>query len=158
MRAPVLALFSLCCLAAIAGCGGSNTPTGDQATVTGSVTKGGKPVALDTAVTFYCKDQTATAAGMVDTLGKFSLTPGDQKRGIPPGRYQVMIRPPSAAPVTTTGPDYEKMMKGGTGKVAKAEFAGSEIPGKLQALDTSGLVLEVKAGPNNFDIEIDKLN
>ncbi|MGE5192860.1 MAG: hypothetical protein ACM3U2_10180, partial [Deltaproteobacteria bacterium] len=102
-----------------------------------------------------------TAAGTIDSLGKFSLKEADPSIGIPAGRYQVLIRPPEPPPVTTGSAEYEKMMTGGKPadmtQVPKAEQLAPDIPSKFYAFATSGLEVEVKAGPNTFDFDLVKL-
>jgi hypothetical protein len=138
----------------LVGCGGSPTPKTAQAKVSGTITYDGSPIPLDSSVVFSCMDPSATAAGKVDSLGKYSLTGGDPSLGIPVGRYKVMIRPAiPPAPVMGT-PEYSATM---SGKV-KPAAAPKEIPTKFHALDTSGLVLEVKAGDNTFDFDLLKLS
>ena len=55
-----------------AGCGESEKKPdpGTQATVSGSVLKDGKPIAVDSVVTFFCDQSSATAGGKIDALGK----------------------------------------------------------------------------------------
>jgi hypothetical protein len=140
----------------LVGCGGEPKPTTDQAAVTGSVTYDGKPVPLDSSVVFYCADHAATAAGKVDSLGKFQLAASIPRIGIPAGRYQVMIRPP--APPTANVSDeasYAQLMQP---KKTTAEEGVKEIPKQFMALATSKLVFELKAGPNNFDLDLAKLS
>ena len=87
----------------IYGCGPKpvRPPQSEQASVTGSVMFEGKPVTLDSTVVFYCKDKDATAAGKLDSLGKFSLKGAQSSVGIPVGRYVVMVSPPEP-PMTTS--------------------------------------------------------
>lgn len=149
----VLLLASL-----LAGCGkGKPTPQGDQAQISGSVSLDGKPIPVDSSVIFYCKEKAATAAGKVDSLGNYSLTGGDPAKGIPVGRYVVTVRPPEAAPVTTDSSDYNaRMMSGGAAAKPKAAATGG-IPTAFLTMDTSPIVVEVKAGPNTFELPLDKL-
>jgi hypothetical protein len=154
-------VIAACCCLAISGCGGGSgtrpAAAGPQGTISGSVTKEGKPVTRDSTITFFCPEAAATLGGKIDSLGKFSLRPADPAIGIPPGRYQVMIRPP-APPAPQVGTDaYKSMMMGGDGSVDKKPAPPSDIPDKFQALDTSEITLEVKAGPNTFDIDLAKL-
>jgi len=120
------------------------------------VTKEGKPITLDSSIVFFCPESAATVGGKIDALGKFSLKASDPAIGIPPGRYQVMIRPPEA-PKPAVGTDAYKNMMMGTGSTEKKEETVGEIPSKFQAFDTSEIVYEVKAGPNTYDIDLAKL-
>ncbi len=131
-------------------------PAATQGQVSGTVTNGGKPVTTGSNVVFFCKESAVTAAGKVDSLGKFSLTGADPKTGIPAGRYEVMIRPPEE-PTTPVGTDdYKALMMQGGNAPAKPEKA-TDIPKQFHAFETSELVLEVKTGPNTFDLDLAKL-
>ncbi len=145
------------------GCGGGK-PKPDasaMATISGSVTNNGKPVTQNSSIVFSCSEKGATAAGTIDSLGKFSLKEADPSIGIPAGRYQVLIRPPEPPPVTTGSAEYEKMMKGGMPaditQVPKAEQLAPDIPSQFYTFATSGLEVEVKPGPNTFDFDLAKL-
>jgi hypothetical protein len=131
-----------------------------MASISGSVMVDGKPVTKDSNIAFYCPDKGATAAGKIDALGKFSLTAADAKIGMPAGRYQVMIRPPDAPPVKIGTDDYKKMMMGGTttgGMPQKPPERATDIPSKFHDYATSEVELEVKPGPNTFDLDLAKL-
>ena len=147
-------LFLACTIAA-AGCGGEREakPTDPQASVSGTITNNGANVTADTSVVFFCKERNATAAGQVDSLGKFALRPGAASIGIPAGRYQVMVRAPDPpAPVLGTK-EYEDFMSGKTKRPEPAK----DVPAVLGAFDTSGVSVEVKVGENNFDFDLAKL-
>lgn len=136
------------------GCGEPEAkPTDPQATVTGSLTNNGANVTPETSIVFFCKEKNATAAGQVDSLGKFSLTPGVASIGIPAGRYQVMVRPPEPPAPTIGSKEYEDFM---SGKVKKPE-PPKDVPAVFGSFDTSGITVEVKSGENNFDFDLAKL-
>jgi len=121
------------------------------------VTNDGKPVTLDSQVVFYNSEKGLTLAGTLDSLGKYSLTPADPKVGVPSGRYQVCIKPPVAAVIQMdpSSPEYAKMMQGGdSGTPASTAI---DIPEKFSDVKTSGLVFEVKEGPNTYDFDLSKL-
>lgn len=143
------------------GSGGAKVDTSTQATISGSVTNDGKPVTPESSVVFFCADLSATAAGSLDVLGKFSLRAADPRIGIPAGRYKVMVRPPEPPSVTITDQEaYKKMMMGGppAGNVEpKAANRAPDIPEKFQSLDSSGITLEIKPGPNTIDLDLAKL-
>ena len=144
-----------------AGCGGPTGPVDPQAQVSGSVTNDGKPVALGSLVVFFNSEKGLTLTGTLDSLGKYSLTAADPKVGVPVGRYEVAVKPP-VAPVmeATQSDDYKKMMQGGGGPdtIASSKPAtASDIPEKFNDPKTSGLVFEVKSGPNTFDFDLSKL-
>jgi len=144
----------------VCGCGESAPAKEAQAEVSGSITFQDSPVTLDSSIVFYCQEKTATAAGKVDSLGKYQLTAGNPNLGIPVGRYQVMIRPPApvAASTDPNSEEYKKMMMSTGGAATKVKQEGTkDIPAQFQSFDTSGIVLELKAGPNTFDFALDKL-
>lgn len=117
---------------------------------------GGKSVPVDTSVVFYCQEKDATAAGKVDSHGKFQLKAARTSPGIPVGRYVVMVRPPdppmpTSAATGSSSQDYQKAMQaGGAVKLPTS----SDIPVELLSLTTSKLGYDLKAGPNNFDIDL----
>lgn len=145
----------------IHGCGGGSVaPKGEQASVSGSVMFEGKPVTVGSTVVFYCKDKDATAAGTLDALGKFSLKGAMPSVGIPVGKYVVMVNPPQPPMANSiasgpSSPDYQKQMM----QTSKAEIPASisDIPAEFLSLDKSTLSLELKAGPNTFDIDLAKV-
>ena len=132
-----------------------------MATVSGSVSINGKSVAQESHVIFFNSEKAATAAGKTDALGKFTLKEADPSIGIPAGRYQVMIRPPDPPPLQVGSDDYKKMMTAGAAPVAggppKPAERISEIPSKYHDFLTSKIALEVKVGPNTFDIDLGKI-
>lgn len=132
-----------------------------MATISGSLSNDGKPISADSDVVFYCSEKGATAAGKLDVLGKFSLKEADPFIGIPPGRYVVSIRPPAPPAVQVGTDDYKKMMSQGVnpagGVAPKISQRPSDIPERFYDPSTSKLALEVKAGPNNFDIDLAKI-
>lgn len=145
-----------------AGCGGGATgPVDPQSQVSGSVTNGGKPVTLGSLVVFSNAEKGLTLTGTLDSLGNFSLTAADPKVGVPAGRYTVAIKPPvePVMEVNQSSEDYKKMMQSGGPKAVTQSKppTASDIPAKFNDPKTSGLVFEVKAGPNTFDIDLAKL-
>ena len=158
MRLPILS--GLCGLVLIAvGCGGPTGPVDPQAQVTGTVTNNGKPVTLGSLVVFYNAEKGLTLTGTLDSLGNYSLTPADPKIGVPAGRWEVSLKPPVEPPIEmSTGADYMKMMQGGAKSTAGSKPAtAKDIPEKFNSPKTSGLVFEVKAGPNTFNLDLSKL-
>lgn len=155
MRNQFVSVLFLAFTIAAAGCGEEREgkPTDPQASVSGTVTNSGANVTPDTSVVFFCKEKNATAAGHVDSLGKFTLRPGVGSIGIPAGRYQVMVRAPDPPAPAVGTKEYEDFM---SGKVKRPEPA-KDIPAVFGAFDTSGISVEVKTGENNFDFDLAKL-
>ena len=154
-------LYALLALVLIpVGCGGPTGPVDPQAQVSGTVTNNGKPVTLGSMVVFYNSDKGLTLTGLLDSLGKYSLTAADPKVGVPAGRWAVSVKPPTT-PVLEMGnsADYTKMMQGGGAKsvAASKPATASDIPEKFTDPKTSGLIFEVKAGANDFSFDLSKL-
>jgi hypothetical protein len=159
MRVPFLS--ALCGLVLFSvGCGGPVGPVDPQAQVSGTVTNNGKPVTLGSMVVFYNSEKGLTLTGLLDSLGKYSLTAADPKIGVPAGRWAVSVKAPTT-PVLEMGnsADYTKMMQGGGAKsvAASKPATASDIPEKFTDAKTSGLVFEVKAGANDFSFDLSKL-
>lgn len=151
-------LFGLAFL--FAGCGGPTGPVDPQAQVSGTVTNNGKPVTLGSLVVFFNSEKGLTLTGTLDSLGNYSLTAADPKVGVPAGRWEVSVKPPVAPVVEmSNSDDYKKMMQGGGPKsVASSKPATApDIPEKFNNPKTSGLVFEVKPGPNTFSFDLAKL-
>lgn len=139
---------------AVVGCGEPEAkPTDPQAQISGTVTNNGANVTPDTTIVFFCKEKNATAAGLVDSLGKYTIRPGAGSIGIPAGRYQVMIRAPEPPAPALGTKEYEDFM---SGKAKRAEPA-KDVPSQFGSFDTSGITLEVKSGDNTFDFDLAKL-
>lgn len=148
-------LLILGCL--LQGCGGPTGPVGPQSQVSGTVTNDGKPVTLNSQVVFFNSEKGLTLTGTLDSLGKYSLTPADPKVGVPAGRYQVCIKPPVVPVIRMdpSSPEYAKMMQ--VGQDVTPAPAATDIPEKFNDASTSGLVFEVKEGPNIYDFDLSKL-
>lgn len=129
-------------------------PTDPQAQISGTVTNNGVNVTPDTTVVFFCKEKNATAAGLVDSLGKYTIRPGSGSIGIPAGRYQVMIRAPEPPAPALGTKEYEDFMSG----KAKRPEPAKDVPPQFGSFDTSGITLEVKSGDNTFDFDLAKLS
>ena len=139
----------------VAGCGKTEVlPTTPQASVKGTITFAGKPIAMDSSVVFFCTEEGATAAGKTDSLGRFQLVGATKAAGVPAGRYKVMVRPPQAEVKSIVGGDYTDMMN--KKSTTTAPEPPKDIPVKIMSLETSKLVLEVQAGDNSFDIDLSK--
>ena len=125
-------LFSLL----VMGCGDGNTkgPTGE---VEGTVTLDGKPL-TEGAVSFYHPESAESGGADLGDGGKFKL-----ESPLPVGKYQVAFLPPEPPQ-----PDDEA-----SGKKASLNTG---IHDGYQDGSTSGIVKEVKEGPNNFTFKLTK--
>lgn len=157
-RRQFLACLTLAATFAIAGCNSNpneRKPSTDQAQISGSILNNGKPVTVDSQVTFESSEKSAVAIGKVDALGKFSLTAVDSTIGIPAGRYSVTVRAPEKPSEPVGSEAYKaKMMQGGN---MAAPPKSTDIPESVQSMTSTPLKLEVKAGANTFDIDLAKL-
>lgn len=135
--------FAFCfSITLLVGCGGSG-PTG---TVTGKVTKDGKPVAAQ--VSFI--GDTSSASGVSDaSTGVYTLSSGDSQ-GVLAGKYKIAVSEISSD-VDTSGADYAAMMSGGS----TAAKPSSTIPAKYHSFGTSGLECTVTEGANTVDIDLE---
>jgi hypothetical protein len=152
-------VLTLLCSGLLNGCGGGppvKVPdASQQATISGKVTLDGtKPAGVDSSVVFYCPEKGATAGGKLDALGSYSVKAADASIGVPAGRYQVMVNPPSAPAVDMNSEEYKKKMMSGGGA---PEAPKSDIPAKFNSYTTSNIVLEIKPGPNTIDLDLSKL-
>lgn len=155
--------LGLACLFVVAvGCGSGSGPALDpstQATISGTVTIDGTPIPVDSVVHFESADTGTTATGKIDALGNFSAVVPDPKKGLVAGRYRVMVAPPPKPAVEMSNMDaYSNAMKSG-GAAAKpgSGNSSSPIPKQFQSLQTTKLILEVKPGPNTFNIDLAKI-
>lgn len=141
---------SITCLAlCMAGCGGEDTGySGSMGTLTGKVTVGGNPAPAGCTVSIMSAEQGFVATASTGADGTYSMTwkgSGD----LPVGKYGVSVTGPAAQ--TETDPDkLMKMSQEGTLPEIK-----EVVPAKYQTAKTSGLSVEIKEGPNTYDIPIE---
>ena len=121
--------------AGFAGCSGSSRPTSARAT--GKVICQGRPLAAGE-VHFVRADTGDAGSAPLDPAGNYAL-----RAGIPPGSYRVFVLPPAStahpsvtAPATPIAPEV------------------SPIPERYRSEVSSGLTVEVKAGSNTFDFQL----
>ena len=128
-----LAAGTLLLLLPLAGCGQKLHP------VRGTVTlDDGRPLSRGLVI-FETQGEgpAVTARGEVKADGGYELStyrPGD---GVPPGRYRVLINPMDPSDV----PDEQKKLP---------------FDAKYVRFETSGLEYEVKPGPNEYPIRLDR--
>ena len=119
----------------VMGCGDGQTqsPTGE---VEGTVTLDGEPL-TEGGVSFYHSETGGTGGAELGAGGKFKLD-----LPLPVGEYQVSFVPPQPPQ-----PDDEA-----SGKKAN----DTSIHDRYRDGSTSGIVKEIKEGPNNFTLELTK--
>lgn len=118
-------------LIACHGCGGQAAKTPPLAQVTGTVTLDGRPLA-EARVDFEPKASAATAHGLTDASGKYTLYYTQGVKGAAIGPHVVRIE---ASPM----PDASGKMP-------------AQVPAKYNMNST--LTAEVKAGDNTFDFPL----
>lgn len=146
----------LCASFLMAGCGPGGPPT---VPVTGTITKGGQPLAN---VTITLVDPTKpdnTATGTSDSAGKFDLVYGTiGKRGAAPGKYKIVLSGGGGDAIK--GPDY----KGGGGYGPGAGAGGQQSSAPVvetpydkawTSVETSPQEVEVKSGMGLLDIKLE---
>lgn len=131
---------------AACGCSGGGSPV---TTVAGTVTLDNKPLA-GADVLFWPKDDLALGAGMGTTGpdGRFAVVP-DPRHGVPmkPGRYVAVVSK-TVGPPGATAEDVAAPAGGGP-------EARSLIPEMYGSKESSPLVVEVKAGDNDFPLALE---
>ncbi len=103
-----------------------------MAKVSGTVTFNGVPIA-DATVTFV-PEKGRVATGVTDKQGRFTMTTFEKNDGALPGQYRVAISAQAAR------------------SPKEADDARATIPVKYSNSETSGLMVEVKMGVNEFQI------
>ena len=88
-------------------------------------------------VTFEPTDNRASAVGEVQPDGTFALSTFGANDGAVPGKYRVVVTPP-------TSPDPDKPPQ------------KSKIPAKYFDFSTSGLTVEIKPGANAVELELER--
>lgn len=138
-------------LFAATGCLRRLQPTG---TVSGKVTYQGKPVPAGCLVTFVSEKGVA-ALGTVDASGRYQLKFAG-KPDVPALHYNISVTFPGVTGPEMTDEDERKYMAGDPATIAKfsKKAQSAPIPKKYSDEFNSGLLFEIKAGPNTFDIDL----
>lgn len=131
-------------LLAAASCADSKLPT--RALVTGIVTYNGQPL-LSADVTFLPESGAQAATGRTDAEGRYALGTFAIGDGAVLGKHRITV--------LAFGPD-RPLRPGETGSGIPGELTRGDplIPTKYFAPETSGLVREVVAGKNEFDLQL----
>ncbi|MEZ6132200.1 MAG: hypothetical protein R3C59_26365 [Planctomycetaceae bacterium] len=132
----VLPTFCLL-LVLLPGCGGGGKEIGPTGEVEGKVTLDGEPFAVGS-VALYDKTTGNTGGGELSPGGTFKFAVP-----VPVGTYQVSFPMPEAPP-----PDDPA--------VDAAANKNTELHQSYRNGETSGIVAEVKEGPNSFTFELKK--
>jgi hypothetical protein len=167
-------IFVASTLAVLVGvCGCDKTPAVKTVAASGTVTRGGQPLA-DATVNFVPKGQGKGASGKTDATGHFTLqtlVAGTTfQAGAMVGDYFISVTKPSAL---TSAPDVTKMSQeegkkraeqmneeaiGGyskEGTLKEKSAPSGELPQKYGDPQNSGLTASVKAGdPNEFKFDL----
>ena len=131
----------------LTGCS-SGVDYGPTGTVSGRLTKQGKPLSAGTQVVFMHPEKGYAAFGSTDAEGNFSITSWNDGN-LPIGTYRVMIQPPAGDLNPETASD-EQLLEGAQAEsVPEAEFDF-----KYRQTSTSGLEYEVEKGSNTFEIDL----
>lgn len=160
MQSQLFVRFTVCvglAISIVSGCGSSPPPKPktEQAAISGTVKIGDKPVPMDCDVIFLNSKEGVTIAAKTDSNGKFILAAADPRIGIPVGSYQVGVKPASATQpsVVPGSKEYRERM---TGKQPVMKPEEAAIDKKFYVPAESGIVVEAKAGPNEFNIDLSK--
>jgi len=153
-----LPLLAVCCSLILTGCGDSGPAL---SSVSGKVTKGGKPLA-NINVTFTPTAGGPSSAGRTDSDGKFALICQNGKAGAVPGKHKVVLQAFQEAAVDSNADPKAAMeaymkMRGGNGKKNTApsnDPSGGAFPKEYGDAAKTPLQYEVTASANEFDIVI----
>lgn len=137
------------------GCGPGGPPT---VPVSGTITKGGQPLANITINLIDSANPDNTATGTSDASGKFELVYGTiGKKGAVAGKYKVVLTGGGSAPVTT-GADGKATGYGGGGPGAGGSSAPKlDLPydSKWSSAETSPMDVEVKSGMGPVEVKVE---
>ena len=147
VRQYVAYLLLLCPALLFPAC--SQTDYGPTGTVCGTLLYDGKTVAPGTMVVFKNLTTGHACTGETDAQGHYRLDSWNRGE-LPVGTYSVMIQPPQPVDPETIDPevliDNPQLMES-----VELKF---DFPEKYGQIATSGLSFEVKAGTNEFPIEL----
>ena len=153
-----LSVLALLAAFATAGCGESGPAL---SSVSGKVTKAGKPLA-NINVTFTPAAGGPASAGRTDADGRFALICQNGKAGAVPGKHKVVLQTVQEAAVDSNSDPKAAMeaymkMRGGSGKKNTApsnDPSGGAFPKEYSDASKTPLQYEVGTSGNEFDIVI----
>jgi len=137
-------------LFAVVGCGPGGPPLSDD--VTGTLTKGGKPV-MNAQVEFYPVVDGATSYGQTDAEGNFKLYYSTGIPGAVIGKHNVTIIGGSVK-----AGDSDELKTEGGDDAEEGTLAPVGGPGKTSSggpKESKGLAAEVVEGPNVIKLEME---
>jgi hypothetical protein len=144
---PSICAVAMLCV--VSGCGG---PGVNLVPVEGTVTLDGEPLRNKSLMFMSASQEGTNAGGNTDDAGRYELLaqiPGAVKdhKGIPPGRYKVLIFEP-LIPIESTVEDehYEPVFIPGEER--------SGIPPAYQSFQTTPLEVEVPEGGGEINLEL----
>ncbi len=152
----LVAVVGLVALLAVGGCGDAAAVRSKTVPVTGTVTRGGKPVA-NAQVNFITAGAARNGAGQTDALGKFVLGTFGNSDGAVVGDHVVTVKKVSAVDTAAVNmpPKPEDLAKSaGAGQMTGGK-ADESIPAKYADPKTTTLKATVKGdGQDNFAFDL----
>lgn len=134
----------------ILGCGGGRLPPGETGTLSGKLTRDGKPVAKGTSIVFFDDKTGAVATGVADDNGAYVAEMKGELKVIV-GVYRVSVTPPNQ----TAGMSTEEAMKASIeGKLKSNDEVLKQIPVQYRSPENSKTVFEVKPGSNTYNLDM----
>jgi hypothetical protein len=141
-RIFTLPLLGIGCLFVLSLVGCQGTPSDGSVSVTGKLTSGGQPLVVQSSATgegwvelrFYPQDASGNINDvyhqvMVSQTGEFKV-PGPSNRGLPPGKYRVVVRQWDPYPVV------------------------DKLQGKFD--ETNSKIVQEVVGPTTIDLDLAK--
>lgn len=153
-RTILIAFMSLVSLVTVSGCGDAGKDRAKVFPVTGTVTRGGKPIE-NAQVAFISPDAARNATGQTDAQGKFKLTTFEPGDGAIKGDHVVIVSK-AAGGAAPSGPmTPEQMTKMAAGGQMVTPKADESIPAKYTDPKTSTLKVTVKGeGKDDFPLDL----
>lgn len=133
------------------GCGEKQPPLG---ALSGQVTQGGQPVTA-ARIHFENAEQGTGTFVELDAEGKFTLSSADGP-GLPPGKYQVAIKPQGSSLARPASGDLPPEALAGSSAAQEPPPVNPLLPAKYHSFATSGLSIDLQAGANPaWEIKLD---
>ena len=152
----LVSVVGLVALLSVGGCGDAAAVRSKTVPVTGTVTRGGKPVA-NAQVNFTTKGAARNGTGQTDAQGKFTLGTFGNSDGTVVGDHIVTVSKAAAAAAATSNmpPKPEDLAKSAGGGEMTAGKADDSIPAKYADPKQTTLKATVKGdGQDNFAFDL----